>query len=371
MRIKRIDAIPIRLPRDLKGATGTAGSPTVLAPGSSDYRWSEVYPCLYSVHFETAVIRVELDDGLIGWGESQAPLAPEVVCTIIDRLLKPVLLGEEFDGSTERIEQLWDRMYSTMRVRGQTGGFMMDAIAGIDIALWDLAGKIQNRPVSQLLTNQPKTEVPAYLSGISRGSLDTFGFPKVKLFFDTHSEDEFFAAMDSLPSDTEIAVDALWRHTPETAIAFGKALDQRKALWFEAPLLPEDAKAHGRLTQQVTTPIAIGESYRTCSEMKPFFEASALRFYQPDLGRTGLTEGRRLAELSRHYQVPIVPHVSIAFGPQLAAALHYSAAFCNLTEYNPSVLSMANRYLRQPIQLKDTSYVVPQQKGLGVDLILP
>ena len=371
MRISKIDAVPIRLPRDIKGATGTAGSPTVLAAGGDDYRWSEVYPCLYSIHFETAVIRIEMEDGRVGWGESQAPLAPEVACTIIDRLLKPVLLNEVFDGSVERIEELWLRMYSTMRVRGQTGGFMMDAIAGIDIALWDLAGQIQQKPVSFLLTEEPKQKVPAYLSGVARGSTDTRGFQKVKLFFDTHSQEDFFRQMDSLAPDVEVAVDALWRHDPESSLRFGKQLDQRKALWFEAPLLPEDPVPHAQLAQEIQTPVALGESYRTCFEMKPFFEASALGIYQPDLGRTGLTEGRRLAALSSSYGVPVVPHVSIAFGPQLAAALHFSAAFCELTEYNPSVLAMANQYLHEPIRLEGSSYIIPQQSGLGVDLHLP
>ncbi len=371
MKIRRIDAIPIRLARDLDNSTGTAGSPTVLAASSSDYRWSEVYPCLYSIRFETAVIRVELEDGSIGWGESQAPLAPEVACTIIDRLLTPVLVGEDFDGSLDRIEELWLRMYSTMRVRGQTGGFMMDAIAGIDIALWDLAGQIQKLPVSRLLSSEPRNEVPAYLSGLSRTSRDLRGFESVKLFFDTQSPEEFFEHMDSIPAGVAVAVDALWRHTPESAIAFGKQLDDRNALWFEAPLPPEDPQAHERVARSLQTPVALGESYRTCHEMKPFFEAHALRVYQPDLGRTGLTEGRRLAALAREWNVPVVPHVSIAFGPQLAAAVHFSAAFCDLTEYNPSVLAMANQYLQHPIQLNGTSYVVPQAPGLGVQLHLP
>ncbi len=368
MKIKRIVATPVRLPRDIATATGTAGSPTLLEPGSSDYRWSTVYPCLYSVNFETALVRVETDGGLVGWGEAQSPLAPEVACAIIDRLLTPVLVGEEFDGSPLRIASLWDRMYSTMRVRGQTGGFMIDAIAALDIALWDLAGKAAGVPVARLIAASPKLKIPAYLSGMPAGSTDTQGFSKVKMFFDTPTEAEFFAHMDKVKA--EIAVDALWRHTPESALAFGRELDRRAALWFEAPLLPEDVDAHVRLASKLKTPVAIGESYRTRHEMGPFFRGRALGVYQPDLGRCGITEGLRLAANAEWCKIPVVPHISIAFGPQLAAALQFAAAVgnCALAEYNPQVLNVANRFLVDPIRLDGCNYVVPTGPGLGIEL---
>ena len=93
MRIANVEAIPFRIARDLGKATGSAGSPTLLAPGRGDYRWSDAYPALYSVNIETALIKVTLDTGMVGWGEAQAPLAPEVACAIVDRLLAPVLIG--------------------------------------------------------------------------------------------------------------------------------------------------------------------------------------------------------------------------------------------------------------------------------------
>ena len=88
MKISAIEAIPVRLPRERDKAVRTAGSPTPLVDGAGDYRWSAVFPVLYAVHFETALVKVTLDSGLIGWGEAQAPLAPEVACAIVDRLLE-------------------------------------------------------------------------------------------------------------------------------------------------------------------------------------------------------------------------------------------------------------------------------------------
>lgn len=368
MKITSISARPVRLARDIASATGTAGSPTLLASGAADYRFSSVYPCLYSVNFETALVRVETDTGYWGWGEAQAPLAPEVACTIIERLLAPVLTGEDFDGSRERITELWDRMYSTMRVRGQTGGFMIDAISAIDTALWDIAGKVAGVSVARLITAEPKRTVRAYLSGLPAGSGDTQGFAQVKLFYDTLDPAEFLARVDAVQA--KVAVDGLWRFTPDEAFNFGRQLDERDALWFEAPLAPEDAEAHGILASRISTPLALGESYRTRYEMAPFFRARAVGVYQPDLGRTGITEGLRLATLAAEHGVPVVPHISIAFGPQLASALQFAAAVsnCTLAEFNPQVLAVANRFLVSPIRTDGEEYIIPDAPGLGIEL---
>src|SRR5260221_2301337 len=304
MRISSIEAIPVRLPREREKAVRTAGSPTPLVDGAGDYRWSAVFPVLYAVHFETALVKVTLDSGLMGWGEAQAPLAPEVACAIVDRLLNPVLMGAEFDGSLARIERLWDQMYATMRVRGQTGGFMLDAISGVDLALWDLAGKIQDKPVHALIQGSSmRTEVAAYFSGIPGASVEARvgnalrrrdeGFANFKIFYDC-GRDEFFEAFSALRNalgeSAGFAVDALWRLTPDDAPAFGRVLDDGGAIWLEAPLPPEDPLAHAALARSIRTPLAIGESYRTRYELAAFFRERALGFVQPDLGRCGLTE---------------------------------------------------------------------------------
>jgi L-alanine-DL-glutamate epimerase-like enolase superfamily enzyme len=164
--IARVEAFPVRLPRSQE-AIGTAGSPTPLRPGAHDYRWSDTVAALYSIHFETALVRVETASGVVGWGESQAPLAPEVACAIVNLLLKPVVEGTTFGGDPSEIEELWRRMYATMRVRGHGGGFMLDAISGVDIALWDVAGKMRGQPVSEMMApGERKPSVPAYLSGL-------------------------------------------------------------------------------------------------------------------------------------------------------------------------------------------------------------
>jgi D-galactarolactone cycloisomerase len=387
MIISAIEAIPVRIKRERDKAVGSAGSPTRLEDGGANYRWSSVFPVLYPVHFETALVRITLNTGLVGWGEAQAPLAPEVVCAIVDLLLKPVLHGEDFDGSLDRIECIWQRLYATMRVRGQTGGFMLDAISGIDLALWDLAGKIQAKPVSALLPGtMGRKRVQAYCSGLTGATSEdrvcnaierrAEGFSTFKLFFDT-GRSEFLDLLsmlrEKLGSDVSLAVDALWRLWPDDAVDFGAQLDRQNAMWLEAPLAPEDPVAHAELARTIRTPLALGESYRTHYELAPFFRLRAMGFVQPDLGRSGLTESLKIASIAANYGISVVPHISIAMGPQIAAAIHLAAALpgCELLEYNPSVLEVANRYLAEPLECRQGNYIVPDRPGLGCDVTYP
>jgi galactonate dehydratase len=372
MRIRSIQAVPVRLPRDIARARGTAGSPTSLV-GDGAYRWSTAYPVLYSENFETALVRVELANGLVGWGEAQAPLAPEVACTIVNLLLRPALEGEEFDGTPERIAALWERMYATMRVRGQNGGFMLDAISGVDLALWDLAGKLAGKPVCALLSARPKSLVPAYLSGTSgatpaeraafaaRHAAD--GISVVKLYYESDWTD-LLAIADQLPNGMRFAVDALWHLPPGRAVDMGRELDARNARWLECPLYPEDVAGHVALAAALRTPLALGESYRSRRELEPFL--SSVRLLQPDLGRCGITGSMRIAA---GFSGEIVPHLSIAMGPQIAAAVHFAAAVdtCPLCEFNPNVLATANAFLAEPLVCAGGHYRTPQAPGLGIE----
>jgi D-galactarolactone cycloisomerase len=371
MRITSLTAFPIRLPRDFAGAQGTAGSPTALA-GDGNYRWSTAYPVLYSVNFETALIRVTLEDGSTGWGEAQAPLAPEVACAIADHLLRPAIVGQHFDGSEAAISALWDRMYATMRVRGQTGGFMLDAISGVDLALWDLAGKLAGKPVSALLSAAPKPAIPAYLSGASgpnpaaraafAARYHDEDIATVKLYYESEWADLLTVA-DALPPSMSFAVDALWHLPPAEALAMARELDARSARWLECPFYPEEIAAHAALAAAIRTPLALGESYRTLHELQPFLPFTGI--LQPDLGRSGITGSRRIAAA---FPGHVIPHVSIAMGPQIAAALHLAAATpnCHLCEFNPNVHSTANSFLAQPLVRDGGRYLTPQGPGLGV-----
>ena len=378
--IARVEAFVLRLPRDTRTITGTAGTPASLAPRSaSRYRWASTYSTVYSDHLETLLVRIETSDGIVGWGEAQAPVAPEIPCAIIDVLVGPLAVGEDALAP----ERLWNRLYSAMRNRGHTGGFLLDAIAAIDIAVWDICGKIAAQPVARLLGGPCHDPVPCYVSGLHGGSVDARVAEAVRLFgmgarafklFMSDTEagclDTVRAVRAALGADVRLAVDALWRLDEARAVRFAQELAPSDVLWLEAPLVPEDVRGHARLARRSPIPIALGECYRTRFEILPFFERGAVGVLQPDLGRSGITEARKLAVLADTYHVPVAPHVSIGLGPQIAAAVHAAAAIPNLLllECNPSVFEQSARVTRGALEWTVAGVRVPPQPGLGVEI---
>jgi galactonate dehydratase len=276
------------------------------------------------------------------------------------------------------MERLWWRMYSTMRVRGQTSGFMLDAIAGVDLALWDLAAQDRGVALRACLANDAKSAVPAYVSGVPGDTLDAKlefararideGFRIFKLYFDSDWNDLLrqVDALQALGPKVQVAVDALW-HLPEgREIECAASLAERRALWLECPLVPEDVEGHARLVGETGVRLALGESYRTRFEAEPFFERDIISYWQPDLGRSGITETLFLAERAQRAGAQIVPHVSIAMPPQLHAAIEVAAALanCPLCEYNPSVVAMANRFVPEyPFRLAHGAYQEDPRPG--------
>src|ERR1700676_4923778 len=128
MTVTSVRAYPVRIPRQSE-TTGLAGSPSRLhaSTGAARYRWAEHYPTVYSSEFETTLVRVETSEGITGLGEAQSPVAPEVTTAVVNELLGPILIGQD----PLAVEHQRDRLYAAMRVRGHTGGFLLDAIAGI------------------------------------------------------------------------------------------------------------------------------------------------------------------------------------------------------------------------------------------------
>ncbi len=115
---------------------------------------------LYPTTDRSVVVRVTTEDGAVGWGETYGICAPRAVCEIIHDLLAPELIGRE----PEDVEQIWDDLYGLMRVRGCFGGFHVDTIAALDIALWDLRARARGVPLWTLLGERQRDAIPGYLS---------------------------------------------------------------------------------------------------------------------------------------------------------------------------------------------------------------
>ncbi len=333
---------------------------------------------LYSAHMETMLVRITTEDGLEGWGEALAPVGPEVVAAIVDRMLGPWLIGRD----PRNVRPLWDGLRDLMRERGHLVGHQADALASLDIALWDLAGKAFGVPVAQLLGGTYRTEIPAYVSGLpeptdegrARLAADwaAQGAFAVKLAAGKGVDEDLatFDAVAAAAPGVRIAVDAHWAYGLGEALELGRELDRRRALFFEAPLAPEDVEGHRDLASRITTPVAVGESMRNRYEFRDWLARRALGIAQPDVARTGITEAMTIAALADAHHVPVACHHSVGLGIALAAGLHVSAAVADSPyfEFQPTTVPFAQRILRKPLAAGPTGFTLPEGPGLGIEI---
>jgi len=375
MRIVDIRALPLRFDRgDMFGGRGRSGG----APPSVYFR-QQGWRGLYAEHIETLLVRIETDTGLIGFGESQSPVAPQATATIVDSILRPMLL----DRNPMAGDVLRHEMYGAMNIRGHFTGFMLDAIAGVDSALWDLRGKALGVPAHVLFGGPFRQRLPAYVSGI-RGDNDgdrienvrtglAQGFKTFKYCggFGIERDLETMRALRAaLGPEVQFAVDNLWAYDINEALKLGRALEGLGVLWYEAPTDPEDLDGNVELARALDIPIANGETERTRYQLLPWFQRRALDIVQPDVGRGGMTETRKIADLAETFHIPVALHMGVSSAPLIAASLQVGAAIPNLifVEYQPVMLEMANRVLRRPLICEAGEFVLPEGPGLGIEI---
>ncbi|PSK92939.1 galactonate dehydratase [Murinocardiopsis flavida] len=331
---------------------------------------------LYSARFETLLVKVTADDGTAGWGEALAPVGPEVVAEIVDRLLAPQVIG--MDARAPRVA--FAALRALMRERGHLVGHQADALAALDIAMWDLAGHATGQSVATLLGGAFRTEVPCYVSGLpsptdaGRAELAAAwqekGAERVKLHLGNGVAADL-ATVDAVQAAAPrigFAVDAHWRYGLPEATRLGRGLAERGALFLEAPMAPEDVEGHRRLADRLELPVAVGEALRNRYEFAQWLRAGALGLAQPDVGRTGITEAAAIAELAAAHHAPLAPHHSVGLGPTLAAGLHLSAAVedCPFFEYQPVTADAAARLLGFDLGARADAFTLPDGPGLGL-----
>lgn len=360
-----------------KGSRGTAGERPRF-----EFRvgWRTVYP----LTVESWLLRVHLSDGTVGWGEGNCPIGPEVACLVADSLLQPMVAGREFGSPRE----LWDFLYDAQRGRGYASGYWLDAMAALDIALFDAIGKREGIPVSALLSDEPRRHLPVYLSGLRKRTREErlahlqrwlgTGLTGVKLFVDGDL-DAGVAEVEYLQTGCAEAgvdvdqwmVDTLWMVPRERGPEARRRFGDLGCRWLECPLEPEDLAGHRELMQHPGAPIALGEHFRTHYQTADWFaDPPALDVFQPDIGRTGFSDGLRQMQQARAAGVPTTPHMGNGLGPFQAATLHFATA-CGgeyLQEYQAGLAERATLVSTTAWEYADGAFVVPDAPGLGVDV---
>lgn len=333
---------------------------------------------IYPTSDRSVVIRITTSDGTIGWGETYGICAPEAVCHIINDLLSPVIIGRDpFEVSV-----IWEDLYDQMRVRGFTGGFYLDALAAIDIGLWDVCGKITSQPVYNLLGGKRRSKIPAYISGLPRETLvercelaqhfQAKGYRGFKFAAVVSGEgvvNEMRALREALGPDADIMIDMHWKYTSADAISLISAMQEYNLYFAEAPVAPEDVNGIIDVAQKAHVAIAAGEEWRTVYEASRRIEKRGCSVVQPEMGHTGITQFMRIANLAASSHCKIIPHASIGIGIFQAASLQAAATIQNLPyhEYQHSVFDNNKKYLVTNMECQSGQYIIPDAPGLGVE----
>ncbi|HEX7116473.1 MAG TPA: mandelate racemase/muconate lactonizing enzyme family protein [Steroidobacter sp.] len=331
---------------------------------------------IYPIVDRSIVVRVTTQDGAVGWGETYGICAPRATCEIINDLLAPVLIGANPDD----VEQLWDELYGLMRVRGCSSGFHIDAIAALDIALWDLRGKLRGVPIRDLLGPTVNAKVPGYLSGLPAATLAERVALAAGKYAEGHRSLKFAAVVSregiveemaelrrALGPDAEIMVDLHWKFTATEALELIDALSRFRPFFVEAPVKPEDYAGLARVARESPVRIAAGEEWYTAYEASNRLNAAPVAVVQPEMGHTGITQFRRIAQIAAEHAAAIAPHATIGTGLFLAASLQVSATLPHLWkhEWQHSVFGRNPALLDSDMAYADGAYVLPTGPGLG------
>ena len=374
MKIADVRAFPLRISKS-EGASQSQ-SPTVDA---GDYHVDHSRSItIYSPHHETTVIRIETDNGIVGWGEAQSPVSPNTTATIVRELVRPLVMGRDpFD-----IEAIWTGNYDAMRERGHLTGFYIDALAGTDIALWDIVGKAIGKPVHKIAGGRYRDEILLY-AGI--GGTDPvkvadaaeehvgLGYQALKLhlLLDVEGVAEICRAVrQRVGPGIMLMVDTHMRQTVSSSIRLGRELEKLSFTWLEAPIIPDDIPGQAEITRALDMAVAIGEWTRTRYEMREQFERRAYDLLMHDIARTGITEGHRIATLADTYNIPVAPHIGGGGILAIAATVEWSASCPNfmIMEHAHHANAMKSRILKEPYEPENGYYKVTDRPGLGVEV---
>ena len=353
MKITRIESIVINMPMLIEGS--------VMPKQGGRPRTS----------MDTLLVRVDTDEGVTGWGEGFGHRIYTATKAAIDSFIGPMCIGRD----PTAIAALVDELQRNLAGVGRNGPAMY-ALSAIDIALWDIAGKVAKLPLYRLLGGSARKTLPAYASLLRYGEPAAVvqyveralkrGYRHIKLHEITVPPIK--AAREAAGPDIPIMVDCNCPWTVAEAIEMAHKLRPFNLKWLEEPVWPpEDHTGLARVQAQGFIPTAAGEN-AMLPEFKSMLEARAITYAQPSVTKVGgVTQMRRVTALADAHGVEVVPH-SAYFGPGLLASVHCIAAMPNGGLVERYDADFAVNPLHDAIMPDKTGCIaVPQGPGLGVD----
>lgn len=344
--------------------------------------------------FDAAILRIETDDGVVGWGEGKNAAGSagtySALVHMLNREVGPKLIGRD----ARDISGIWEFLYNGVRHEkaALTGhampeiarrGLSVAAISAVDIALWDIAGKALGVPVWQLLGGRKAERLPAYASGGWESAdrigdqlqsyIDKGGFRTVKMRVGAMdgaphvSAARVKAARKALGPNVDIAVDAHGTYTVADARRFIRMVEDCDLAWFEEPVIADDKAGMAEVRAAGAVPVSAGESEATRFAFRDLALLRAADIFQPDPAFCGgISEAMKIAALASAFNLRFAPHLW-AGAPCFFAGLHLCAAAPSsfVIEYSLGANPMIHDLVKEPVEAKDGTVAIPDTPGLG------
>ena len=344
--------------------------------------------------FDAAILRIETDDGVVGWGEGKNAAGSAGTYAglvhILNHEVAPKLIGRD----PTDITHIWEMLYNGVRHESASKaghampelsrrGHSVAAISAVDIALWDILGKSLGVPVWTLLGGRKGDRLPAYASGGWESAekigdqlqsyIATGGFKAVKMRVGAMdgaplvSAERVKAARKSLGPSVELMVDAHGTYTVAEAKRFIQLIQDCDLAWFEEPVIGDDKPGMAEVRASGNVPIAAGESEATRFAFRDLAMLRAADIFQPDPAFCGgITEAMRISTIASAFNLRFAPHLW-AGAPCFFSGLHLCAASpaSFIIEYSLGANPMIHDLVEETISVKDGMIEIPDKPGLG------
>ena len=352
MKIRKVEAIPLSIPYTYGASAQVHGTNGI-------------------ANLDTCLVRVETDDGLVAWGDAFAYGSLKPVTQAVREMVAPRALGHD----AADIDGLHLKLQKDLHLFGRYG-ITVHALSGLDIALWDLAGKRAGRSVAQLIGAPARTTVPVYASLLRYADATLAaryaaqaverGCAAVKL----HEIDEtvIAAARAAVPANVPLMFDVNCPWTPAQAAEICVRLAAHRPHWIEEPVFPpEDFAALKAVRARAGAPIAAGENWCYEVQFRHALEAGAVDIVQPSVTKVGgVTEFRKVMALAGERNLRVAPH-SPYFGPGAVATLHLLAHLPDPAWFELFYLTAEATLYPDTLAWNGGELAIPQGPGLGVD----
>ncbi len=334
---------------------------------------------------DALIVKVSTDAGITGWGEVDG--CPAVAKAIIEAPyshtmvtgLKSLLLGK----NPLETARLWDEMYKATLYYGR-GGAVIQAMAGIDLALWDIKGKALGKPVVELLGGALRRSMRVYSSNMfqftveatverARRAIDT-GHTGVKFGWEPFGQSEqadlayVEAVRRAIGDDNDFMLDVGLVWDAKTTIRRARLFEPYRLFWIEEPLHPDDYAGYGKVSAACTQHIAAGEEECSVTGFARLIDEGGIDIVQIDVTRTGLTQAMRIADYARSRGRKVCNH-NFTTDINTAASLHFLCAVENalVMEYCVEPSEISQNLALNPVRIEDGFAHLPSDPGLGVE----